>query len=419
MGLAAAFHALKAGHAVQVLEAAPEPGGMAAHFDLAGLSIERFYHFICKSDAETMTLLGELGIVDRLRWRTTSMGIFTGGRLYDWGNPVALLTFPEISLLSRLRYALFAFISVKKDRWDAIETESARSWITRWCGAEVYERLWSPLLELKFFRHAENISAAWIWTRIRRIGRSRKSLMQEELGYLEGGSQVLVDTLCSAIQRLGGELKTGSPVLTILDHEGRVTGVATPHGTLAADAVICTVPTPLVAAMIPALPEDWKARYRAIENMGICCLVFKLRKKLSPHFWINISEPDVAVPGLIEFSNLRPVGGESVVYVPYYMPNDHPKFGWTDEALLGEAFSYMNRINPGLTGNDIIASHVARLRYAQPVCEPGFASKIPPIQTPIAGLQVADTCFYYPEDRGVSESARLGREMAEHLSNSQ
>jgi len=41
MGLAAAFHAIKAGHAVEVLEAAPEPGGMAAHFDLAGLSIER------------------------------------------------------------------------------------------------------------------------------------------------------------------------------------------------------------------------------------------------------------------------------------------------------------------------------------------------------------------------------------------
>jgi hypothetical protein len=46
------------------------------------------------------------------------------------------------------------------------------------------------------------------------------------------------------------------------------------------------------------------------------------------------------------------------------------------------------------------------------VCEPGFAAKIPPIRTPIAGLQIADTCFYYPEDRGVSEGARLAREMA-------
>jgi protoporphyrinogen oxidase len=100
MGLAAAFHAINAGHTVEVLEAAPEPGGMAAHFDLAGLSIERFYHFVCKSDLPTMELMDELGIRNKLRWRATSMGIYTNGKLHDWGNPIALLRFSEISLLT-------------------------------------------------------------------------------------------------------------------------------------------------------------------------------------------------------------------------------------------------------------------------------------------------------------------------------
>ena len=35
------------------------------------------------------------------------------------------------------------------------------------------------------------------------------------------------------------------------------------------------------------------------------------------------------------------------------------------------------------------------------------------MQTEIAGLQIADTCFYYPEDRGISESVRYGQLMAE------
>jgi hypothetical protein len=60
----------------------------------------------------------------------------------------------------------------------------------------------------------------------------------------------------------------------------------------------------------------------------------------------------------------------------------------------------------------LIDCKVGRLSYAQPVCPPGFASVIPPVQTPIAGLQIADTCFYYPEDRGISESVRYGRLMA-------
>jgi len=415
MGLAAAFHAIKAGHAVEVLEAAPEPGGMAAHFDLAGLSIERFYHFVCKSDLPTMELMQELGIRDQLRWKTTSMGIFTRGRLHDWGTPVALLKFNEISLISRLRYGLFAFISVRRDRWDAIERESARSWITRWCGAEVYDRLWRPLFALKFYQYADDVSAAWIWTRIRRIGRSRRSMTQEELGYIEGGSQTLVNALCSAILARGGRISTSCAAQKVLVEGGRVIGVLTSKGVVQADAVISTVPTPLVSAMVPDLPADWKARYDSIINMGVCCLVFKLKRSVSPHFWVNISEPDIAIPGIIEFSNLRTVGGESVVYVPYYMPNDNAKFSWTDEKLLEEAFACLRRINPALTQEDVIATHVARLRHAQPVCEPGFAAKLPPVQTPIEGLQIADTCFYYPEDRGISESVQLGQKMASQL----
>lgn len=415
MGLAAAYHALKAGHSVQVLEAAPEPGGMAAHFDLAGLSIERFYHFVCKTDKDTFELLRELGISDKMRWRKTSMGLFRGGRLRTWGNPVALLTYPEISWWSRLRYALFAFISVKRERWDAIETESARSWITRWCGEEVYNKLWRPLFELKFYQYAGNVSAAWIWTRVKRIGRSRASMMQEELGYIEGGSQTLVDTLCAEIENRGGTIRLGCPVKKVLTKNGRVAGVETPAGVESADAVICTVPTPYVSAMVPDLPASLKAKYDAIMNMGVCCLVFKLKRSVSPHFWVNISERDMAIPGIIEFSNLRPVGGETIIYVPYYMPNDYPKFTWPDEALLDEAFGYLQRINPAVQPDDVIAAHVARLRYAQPVCEPGFAAMIPPVQTPILGLQIADTCFYYPEDRGISESVRFGKEMAGRL----
>ncbi len=109
------------------------------------------------------------------------------------------------------------------------------------------------------------------------------------------------------------------------------------------------------------------------------------------------------------------MGGDTVVYVPYYMPVSNAKFSWPDEQLLEEAFTCLQRINPALTEGDIKATKVARLRYGQPVCEPGFGEKLPPVQTPIEGLQVADTCFYYPEDRGIAESLRLGQQMAERL----
>jgi protoporphyrinogen oxidase len=113
-------------------------------------------------------------------------------------------------------------------------------------------------------------------------------------------------------------------------------------------------------------------------------------------------------------SNPWPIN-DIVVFVPYYMPVTHPKFSSPAQRLLDEAFGYIQRINPMITHDDILATYVGRLRHAQPICEPGFAAKIPPIQTPIKGLQIADTCFYYPEDRGISESVRVAREMAERL----
>lgn len=414
MGLAAAYHAAKAGHSVEVLEAGPEPGGMAAHFDFDGLSIERFYHFVCKSDDPTFSLMAELGIGDKMRWRKTTMGYFIDGKLNDWGDPIALLKLPGVSLLAKIRYGLLALVSTRRERWDGLENESADSWIKRWAGEEAYNRLWKPLLELKFHEYAHNVSAAWIWTRVKRIGRSRKSLFEEQLGYIEGGSQTLVDALCVAIEGMGGRIRVSCPALEIVSVDRRVTGVRTPDGLVAADAVISTMPTPLVSKVVPDLPEDWKAKYDAIHNIGVCCLLFKLNKSVTPHFWVNISEPDIDIPGIIEFSNLRPTG-DTVVFVPYYMPVTHPKFSWDAERLLDEAFGYIQRVNPAITENDVLSRYLARLRHAQPICEPGFAAKIPPVQTPISGLQIADTCFYYPEDRGISESVRIGREMAERI----
>jgi protoporphyrinogen oxidase len=141
-------------------------------------------------------------------------------------------------------------------------------------------------------------------------------------------------------------------------------------------------------------------------------VIFRLAKSVTPHFWVNISVDDIEIPGIIEFTNLRDVGGDTIVYVPYYMPVTHEKFSWTDEQLLVEALVCLQRVNPRLKADDVLGTKVARLRYGQPICEPGFAKKIPPVQTPIAGLQVADTCFYYPEDRGIAESVRIGSEMA-------
>lgn len=412
MGLAAAYHAQQLGHQVTVYEGDDRPGGMAAHFDFGGLSLERFYHFVCKADAPLFELLDELGLGDKMRWRPTSMAYYYHGELHKWGDPVSLLRFPHLSLVAKIRYGAHAFYSTKRSDWTKLDRLPADQWVRGWIGAEAYDKLWRSLFELKFFEYSNNISAAWIWTRLKRIGTSRRSIFQEELGYIEGGSETLIGALSDRVREAGGEILLSTPVEEVVVEQGRIAGVRAAGGTQAFDAVISTVPIPIVGRMIPALPADLRARYEALPNIGVVCVVRKLARAVTPHFWVNIVDERMDIPGIIEFSNLRPLGGEHIVYVPYYMPQTHPKFARDDAFFEEETRRYLKLINPELTDADFLDVKIGRLRFAQPVCPPGFLDMLPPVQTPIHGLQIADTSYYYPEDRGISESVRLARRMA-------
>ena len=94
------------------------------------------------------------------------------------------------------------------------------------------------------------------------------------------------------------------------------------------------------------------------------------------------------------------------------MPGEHPKFQEPNEVFLEKVKSYLMKINPDLQEDDFIELRASRYRYAQPICPPGYLESLPPVNLPVNGLWVADTSYYYPEDRGISESIDFGRMLA-------
>lgn len=411
MGLAVAYQLALDGHQPVVFEADDRVGGMTASFDFNGLTIERYYHFHCTSDHAVLQALEELGLSDRMHWVETRMGYWFQGRLQPWGNPIALLRFRGLGLIAKLRYGLHAFACTKRDDWRPLDRLEATAWIRRWVGAEAYDVLWRKLFDLKFYDHATHLSAAWIWSRIRRVGRSRYSLFREKLGFIDGGSSTLMNALAARIESCGGTIRLGTPATRVEIDDGKVVGVRTAAGLEPFDKVVSTVPLPFVPKLIPDLPEAQLAKFRSLRNIAVVCVIAKLRKPVSGNFWVNINDPSMDIPGMVEYTNLRPLD-HTVVYVPFYMPGDHPKFAEPDAAFLDKVRRYLRRINPELTDDDIIDIRANRYRFAQPICEPGHLDKLPPVALPVRGLWVADTSYYYPEDRGISESIEFGRRMA-------
>jgi protoporphyrinogen oxidase len=411
MGLAVAYQLARDGHRPVVFEADDRVGGMTATFDFSGLEIERYYHFHCISDHAFLRMLDELGIADKMRWTQTRMGYWYQDRLQPWGNPFALLKFKGLGWLAKFRYGLHAFLSTRRNDWRPLDHVEATGWIKRWVGDEAYEVLWRRLFDFKFYDHAHNLSAAWIWSRIRRIGRSRYDLFREKLGYLEGGSATLLQTMKADIEAHGGEIRLSTPVSRVVLGNGAVKGVLVGADLHPFDKVISTVPLPYVPRLMPDLPEALLDAFRSVKNIAVVCVIAKLKKPVTENFWLNTNDPEMDIPGLVEYTNLRPLA-EHIVYVPFYMPAEHPKYQEADDIFLDKVRRYLCKINPELDVSDFLELRASRYRYAQPICEPGFLERLPPVALPVKGLWLADTSYYYPEDRGISESIDFGRSMA-------
>ncbi|CAK6697346.1 NAD(P)/FAD-dependent oxidoreductase [Synechococcus sp. CBW1107] len=415
MGLAVAYQLALEGAKPVLLEADDRLGGMAASFQFAGQTLERYYHFHCLSDQAFFELLEELGLADQLRWKQTCMGFFVDGRLYRWGSAGSVLSFRRLPLLTRLRYLLHAARCLSLRRWQHLDGIRATDWLKRWLGPQGYALLWQKLFAYKFYEHSDTLSAAWIWSRIRRLGQSRRWL-KETLGYLEGGSQRWIDALEQRLRELGCDIQLSSPVQAIRSlGPGQGAVVQTLAGERQFDAVISTVPLPLVAPMLQAGGADpaLVARYSDQLSVACACVVLQTRQPITGNFWTNINDERFAIPGIIEFSNLRPLQGH-ITYVPYYMPASHPDYQRPDEAFIADSIACLQAINPDLARADVLAAHCSRYRYAQPVCGTHFHQSLPPLQ-PLPGITTVDTTVYYPEDRGIAESVGYGRELARQV----
>lgn len=418
MGLAVAYELLKLGHSVTLLERDDRIGGMSAAFDFAGTRIERYYHFVCGPDQALFDYLKEFKQEHLLKWVSTKMGFYFNGKLYDWGHPFALLVFPGLNLWQKFRYGLQVMRAKAVSDWRPLDRLSSTAWLKGGIGEVAYNVLWKPLFHFKFYEFQDSLSAAWLGTRIKRVALSRKSLFEERMGYLEGGSEKFLEVVAQRIREQGGEIRLQTRVSEVVIEGGAVRGVQVGGEVLAFDQVVSTIPLPYLPKMIPALPVQEKSKITAIDNVGVVCVMLKLRKPFSRNFWMNINDSRIEIPGLIEYSNLNPLDGKcSVIYAPYYMPQTHPKFARDPQVFIDETLAYMKLMSPDFSDADVLATAAHRYEYSQTVCTPGFFEKLPSMQSSVRGLFMADTSHYYPEDRSICESMALGKKLARMMCN--
>jgi len=411
-GLTAAWELARRGREPVLLERRDVLGGLARSVPLNGKPLEVYYHFICGGDRHLVELVKELGLADRLHWRPGRTSYFVNGRLYPFTTPLDLLRFSPLSLTGRLRFGLHALRCRRMTDWRHLEHLTAEQWLIDSVGRQAYEVVWRPLLEVKFGRRYDKISAPWIWHRIHRYSQSRTSpLRPEQLGYIEGGSHTLLTALQQGITAQGGVIRTGVEALSLNCSSHGIQGVETSSGYYEADRVIAAVPLP---ELVKLLPEDneYGRRLAQVQFTSVGCVRLALRHSLTNSFWVNVSTPDVAFNGFIEYSNLNPwheYGGSDVLYVPFYFGSSDKRNEWPDSRFIESVIQGLHLIQPEFGGEWVEEAELSRDRYAQAVCPPGFGERVPAVRAATEGLYLLDSTQLYPADRNLSGMIKLAR----------
>lgn len=412
-GLSAALALSKRGHHVEVFQREDALGGLIATFDFDGVDIEHYYHFLCQGDDGYLALCRELGLENRVRFVRADTGFYYEGRRYPFSTPLDLLRFSPIPFTQRIRFGLFALESRMRREWAQLDELTAKPWLIDRLGRRAYEVIWDPLLALKFGPFYDQISAAWVWHRLHRVAKSKG-----KMGYLEGGTAILISSLEKTLSDRGVVIHRGRPVSRILHDGQRMRGLLLEDGgEYACEQVVSTVPLSVLADLLPAGHEEYAGQLRRIRYIGVVCLLFKLSRPVSPYFWLNVHDQRVPFNGIIEYTNLNPIHDQAghIVYVPYYVATEHPFYRMPDDQIFQQSWDAMKTITPGLRDEHLLARHIARAPYAQAICPTNFLKMLPRQQSPINGLYLLDSVFLYPEDRTQSGHISKAYECAQTI----
>jgi protoporphyrinogen oxidase len=418
-GLSAALELARKGLKVTVVEKDSEPGGLAGSFAVANQRLEKFYHHWFTSDQHIMSLVRSLGREQDVLWHPTRTGMYFAHRLFRLSRPRDVLAFTPLSFQNRLRLGYMTLAARRIKNWRELEGVTAKEWLLKLGGEQVYRVVWEPLLVGKFGEYAEEVSAVWLWNKLKLRGGSRGRAGQEVLAYYKGGFSALASQIKDAIEKCGGEVQLNTAVRAISTSAGQVNGLNTAKGFIPARSVLLTVPLPMAADLVaPITPGGYTESLRRIRYLSNICIVLELNRSLSSMYWLNVNDPSFPFVGVIEHTNFEPAstyGGKHIVYLSKYLPRSAELYRMSNEDAVKVAVDALKRMFPEFERDAIEKAHVWRADYAQPLVERRYSRLVPDFITPIKNLFLSSMAQVYPEDRGTNYAVRNGSQAAQEI----
>lgn len=411
LGMTTALRLAQQGHRVTLFEARDQLGGLADAWKLGDITWDRHYHVTLLSDSHTRQILKELDLDDDMQWVETRTGFFTDGRLHSMSSSLEFLLFKPLSLWSKFRLGLTIFAGSKIKNWKKLEGQLVGDWLQKWSGKKTFEKIWKPLLRSKLGDNYKKTSAAFIWATIARLYAARRTGLKKELfGYLPGGYARMLAAFEKYIRDAGVEIRLNQAIESVSHESGEILIEHANGNRENFDRCVLTVPSRVVPKLLPQLDNHEAAKHTAIEYQGIVCASLLLKKPLADFYVTNITDGTVPFTGVIEMSALvdpSEFGGKSLIYLPYYVPENHEAFQWSDDEILEHSLAGLESMYPEFSRDDLIAFRASRVRSVMAISTLNYSDNLPPKQTSVPGVHVVNSAQIVNGTLNVNETIKL------------
>jgi len=407
-GLVVANELIKKKKEVFLFEAEKRLGGLAKSFQEPGWQwpLEEFFHHFFTSDKELKRLLKELNLGSKLFYQDVETSLYLQGRIFPFDRFSHFLSFPYLKLVDKIRMGGVIFALRQLPFLTLFEKFTAEDLFPKLIGSSGWETIWQNLMEAKFGDFSDQVSCAWLWSRIKK--RSRR------LGYLEGGTDLLIKSLEKKVKKRG-KILTNTPVLAIerVDNQWQV---KTNRKNFLVDRVILTVSMPQALKLVgKSLSDEKLKQWQNLKTIGALTMVLRLRKKFLPgeSYWLNILEkefPFVAVVEQTNFIDSSRYRNEHLVYVGGYYQPDNPIFNWSKTTLFRHFAPHLRRLNPSFESS-LIDFEVFSSLFAQPIIPVDYSRIKPQLELISDSLYWANANHIYPWDRGINYSVKLAKKL--------
>jgi protoporphyrinogen oxidase len=325
-GLSSAWKLAEAGVQVNLYEAAPVLGGMAASIRRDGYIWDFGPHrFHSKNPAIIGAVQGMLG--DDLRGRKLKTRVNFMERYFDYplnaGNLLTNLP-PSVAALS-----FVDFVGMKiKQQFNPAEDNSFEAWVVNRFGQRLYDIYFGPYTKKVWGRDPKELSASWaaqrvavvdLWDLLLRMLKVRSgdngfhhSEFKNDFWYPRNGIGQISEAMQQRAAGHGANLVTGAKITGVEHRDGQIVAVHYQRDGREyvdpCDAVVSSLPLPLLVRLLtPAAPEDVMRSASALSYRAmIFCFVEIDKPGVSDDHWTYFPDEHIIFNRTSEMRNFSP-----------------------------------------------------------------------------------------------------------------